>query len=33
MFPWSIKPVVGMISDVLPIGGYNKRYYMFGASL
>ena len=33
MFPWSVKPVIGMVSDVLPIGGYNKRWYMFGASL
>ena len=33
MFPWSIKPIIGMISDVQPLGGYNKRYYMFGASL
>ena len=32
-FPWSIKPVIGMISDIVPIGGYNKRYYMFGASI
>ena len=32
-FPWSIKPVIGMISDIVPIWGYNKRYYMFGASL
>ena len=27
-FPWSLKPVFGMLSDVVPIGGYNKRYYM-----
>ena len=33
MFPWSIKPVIGMISDIVPIAGYNKRYYMFGASI
>ena len=24
---------VGMISDAIPIAGYNKRYYMFGTSL
>lgn len=33
MFPWSIKPVVGMISDVFPIAGFHKRYYMFAVSL
>lgn len=33
MFPWSIKPLVGMISDVLPIAGYHKRYYMFIVSV
>jgi folate/biopterin transporter len=33
MFPWSIKPLVGMISDVLPIAGYHKRYYMFFVSI
>ena len=32
-FPWSIKPLVGMISDVLPIAGYNKRYYCFISSI
>mmetsp|Transcript_21394 Transcript_21394/g.34579 ORF Transcript_21394/g.34579 Transcript_21394/m.34579 type:complete len:561 (-) Transcript_21394:171-1853(-) len=33
MFPWSIKPLVGMISDVLPIAGYHKRYYMLVVSV
>ena len=33
MFPWSIKPLVGMISDVMPIAGYHKRYYMFFVSV
>jgi folate/biopterin transporter len=32
-FPWSIKPLVGMISDVLPIAGYKKRYYCFLSSI
>lgn len=33
MFPWSIKPLMGMISDVFPIAGYHKRYYMFIVSV
>jgi len=28
MFPWTVKPLVGMISDLFPIGGYHKRYYI-----
>jgi len=27
-FPWTVKPVIGMTSDLLPIGGYHKRYYI-----
>lgn len=25
--PWGFKPLFGIISDLVPIGGYNKRYY------
>ena len=32
MFPWTVKPLVGMVSDLFPIGGYHKRYYIAGAS-
>jgi BT1 family len=28
MSPWSIKPVIGVISDVVAIGGYHKKYYI-----
>jgi len=31
--PWSLKPLIGMISDVLPIGGYYKRWYIQGSVL
>lgn len=31
--PWAMKPVIGLISDALPIGGYNKAPYMLLASL
>jgi len=24
--PWSMKPFIGVFSDLFPIGGYNKRY-------
>lgn len=26
--PWALKPVIGLVSDVFPIGGYNKFPYM-----
>lgn len=26
--PWALKPVVGLVSDMLPIGGYHKFPYM-----
>mmetsp|Transcript_45827 Transcript_45827/g.84037 ORF Transcript_45827/g.84037 Transcript_45827/m.84037 type:complete len:577 (+) Transcript_45827:73-1803(+) len=26
--PWAMKPIVGLLSDVLPIAGYNKAPYM-----
>ena len=32
MAPWSLKPLLGMLSDVVAIGRYNKRYWLIGAS-
>eukprot|EP00930_Biecheleria_cincta_P080647 TRINITY_DN6901_c0_g1_i6.p1 TRINITY_DN6901_c0_g1~~TRINITY_DN6901_c0_g1_i6.p1 ORF type:complete len:584 (-),score=47.12 TRINITY_DN6901_c0_g1_i6:136-1887(-) len=29
--PWDMKPMIGLLSDVLPIGGYHKGPYMVGA--
>lgn len=29
--PWSLKPLVGMVSDVAPIRGYGKRYYLLAS--
>ena len=26
MSPWSMKPFIGVFSDLVPIGGYNKKY-------
>mmetsp|Transcript_44487 Transcript_44487/g.81241 ORF Transcript_44487/g.81241 Transcript_44487/m.81241 type:complete len:584 (+) Transcript_44487:150-1901(+) len=26
--PWSMKPIIGLLSDILPIAGYNKAPYM-----
>jgi len=31
--PWALKPVIGLMSDVVPIGGYNKGPYMLIASV
>jgi len=31
ILPWSLKPIVGLVSDVLPVGGYNKAPYFIGA--
>jgi hypothetical protein len=31
LLPWSLKPLAGVASDMLPIGGYRKRYYVLGA--
>lgn len=30
---WALKPIIGMVSDLLPIGGYNKAPYVVLASL
>jgi len=27
--PWAMKPILGLLSDTFPIGGYNKAPYMF----
>eukprot|EP00931_Biecheleriopsis_adriatica_P118749 TRINITY_DN94077_c0_g1_i1.p1 TRINITY_DN94077_c0_g1~~TRINITY_DN94077_c0_g1_i1.p1 ORF type:complete len:550 (-),score=106.73 TRINITY_DN94077_c0_g1_i1:59-1708(-) len=26
--PWAMKPLIGLVSDLVPIGGYNKAPYM-----
>jgi len=31
--PWAMKPVIGLVSDALPIGGYNKAPYILLSSL
>jgi predicted MFS family arabinose efflux permease len=31
--PWVIKPLYGLVSDFLPLGGYRRRPYLFLASL
>mmetsp|Transcript_141961 Transcript_141961/g.441377 ORF Transcript_141961/g.441377 Transcript_141961/m.441377 type:complete len:550 (-) Transcript_141961:70-1719(-) len=31
--PWALKPVIGLISDIFPIGGYSKAPYMAGVSV
>lgn len=31
--PWAMKPVIGLVSDCLPIWGYNKGPYMLISSL
>ena len=31
--PWSLKPLVGILSDVVPIRGYHKRWYMIGTTV
>ena len=31
--PWSMKAIFATVSDVLPIRGYHKRYYICGAAL
>ena len=33
MTPWSLKPIIGILSDIVPIRGENKRPYMFGACI
>uniref|UniRef100_A0A7S2B5K2 Folate/biopterin transporter n=1 Tax=Alexandrium andersonii TaxID=327968 RepID=A0A7S2B5K2_9DINO len=31
--PWAMKPILGLISDMFPIMGYNKSPYMFFVSI
>lgn len=31
--PWALKPIIGMISDILPIKGYNKAPYVLLSSV
>lgn len=31
--PWAMKPIVGLVSDCFPIGGYNKKPYIILSSL
>jgi len=30
--PWALKPIIGLVSDVLPVNGYNKAPYIFMTS-
>lgn len=30
--PWAMKPIIGLLSDICPINGYNKAPYMFATS-
>ena len=30
LIPWSIKPLIGMLSDVVPLFGYHKTSYLLG---
>jgi hypothetical protein len=31
MSPWTVKPLLGVLSDLIAIGGYHKRYWMLGS--
>lgn len=33
MLPWAMKPIIGLMSDCLPIRGYNKAPYILIASI
>mmetsp|Transcript_41375 Transcript_41375/g.115018 ORF Transcript_41375/g.115018 Transcript_41375/m.115018 type:complete len:556 (-) Transcript_41375:219-1886(-) len=33
MLPWAMKPIIGLVSDVLPLAGYKKAPYMLSTSL
>jgi folate/biopterin transporter len=33
MAPWTVKPIYGLISDALPLGGYRRRPYLILSSL
>lgn len=32
MAPWSLKPLMGMLSDIVALGRYHKRYWLLAAS-
>lgn len=32
MTPWSLKPLIGLVSDLVPIGGWNKLPYILAAT-
>jgi hypothetical protein len=31
--PWAMKPIIGLVSDIFPVWGYNKAPYMLATSL
>mmetsp|Transcript_103572 Transcript_103572/g.163530 ORF Transcript_103572/g.163530 Transcript_103572/m.163530 type:complete len:562 (+) Transcript_103572:104-1789(+) len=31
--PWALKPMIGLMSDICPIWGYNKAPYLIGATI
>eukprot|EP00931_Biecheleriopsis_adriatica_P036424 TRINITY_DN20987_c0_g1_i1.p1 TRINITY_DN20987_c0_g1~~TRINITY_DN20987_c0_g1_i1.p1 ORF type:complete len:604 (+),score=104.67 TRINITY_DN20987_c0_g1_i1:108-1814(+) len=31
--PWAMKPIMGLISDIMPIGGYHKAPYMLAMTI
>ena len=31
--PWSLKPLFGLVSDLWPLGGYRKKYYILGVTV
>jgi hypothetical protein len=31
--PWALKPIIGMVSDIVPIQGYNKAPYILVSSI
>mmetsp|Transcript_73033 Transcript_73033/g.236238 ORF Transcript_73033/g.236238 Transcript_73033/m.236238 type:complete len:577 (-) Transcript_73033:34-1764(-) len=33
MLPWAMKPIIGLVSDVVPVAGYNKAPYFVGTSI
>ena len=33
MSPYAIKPILGILSDLIPIAGYNKKWYIFQSTI
>ncbi|GAB0496600.1 hypothetical protein MMPV_007913 [Pyropia vietnamensis] len=31
--PWALKAMIGMVSDLLPVAGLHKRYYILGSAV